>query len=172
LGINRRGGAVINGIASRSAAADAGLREGDVILSVNGAPVRGAADARNQFAMLRVGARVELDILRGGKTRQVTGRIADPYEGYVEGRRIADSLAGALIGELDRQGGVPALPVGTIEPDSPAWMAGLREGDRILQVNGQRVGSLGEAAQIIRHVGGLVSLQIQRGDDLVILARR
>ncbi|MCG6986234.1 MAG: Do family serine endopeptidase [Thiocapsa sp.] len=172
LGIDLRDGAVVNGVEPESAAAAAGLREGDVILTINGAAVKGAADLRNRFGLLRVGAAVQLDILRGGKVRRVDGTIADPYRDFVEGRRVAPSLAGALLGELDRRGGVPALPVGTVEPGTAAWNAGLREGDRILQVNGQRVASLRDVARVLEQSGLLLSLRIQRGDDLLILARR
>ncbi len=172
LATERRDGALVSAIEPDSAAAKAGLREGDLILKLNGAKVKGADDLRTRFGLLSVGASVELEILRDGKTRRLTGTIADPYEDFVAGERIAPSLAGALLGELDRHGGVPALPVGTIEPDSPAWHAGLREGDRILQVNGQRVVSLRDLAEILRGSGELVSLRIQRGDDLIMLARR
>jgi S1-C subfamily serine protease len=172
LDTERRDGALVSAIEPDSAAAKAGLREGDLILKLNGAKVKGADDLRTRFGLLSVGASVELEILRDGKTRRLTGTIANPYEDFVAGERIAPSFAGALLGELDRRGGVPALPVGTIEPDSPAWHAGLREGDRILQVNGQRVVSLRDLAEILRGSGELVSLRIQRGDDLIMLARR
>jgi Do/DeqQ family serine protease len=172
LGIERRDGAVVNAVEPDSAAAAAGLEEGDVILAINGAPVKGADDLRTRFGLLRVGAHVELEISRGGKTRRLEGRIADPYQSYVEGRRVAPALAGALLGELDRRGGVPALPVGTVEPGSAAWNAGLREGDRLLQVNGQRVASLRDVARVLRQTGDILTLRIQRGDDLLVLARR
>ncbi len=172
LGIKRRDGAVVNGVEPDSAAASAGLREGDVILTINGGAVKGAEDVRNRFGLLRVGTPVELEIMRGGKTRRITGTIADPYKSFVEGRRVGASLEGALLGELDRRGGIPALPVGTVEPGSAAWNACLREGDRIVQVNGQRVVSLRDVAQVLQQSRGLVSVRIQRGGDLLILSRR
>lgn len=172
LGVDNRDGVLISGIEPGSAAEAAGMQEGDIILGINGAKVKGADDLRNRFGLLRVGAKIELDVLRGGKNRRITGVIDDPYRKFTEGRRVAPSLTGALIGDLDRRGGVPALPVGTVEPGSAAWQAGLREGDRILQVNGQRVASLQDIGLVLAHSGGLVSIRIQRGDDLLILTRR
>ncbi|WP_201097934.1 DegQ family serine endoprotease [Thiocystis minor] len=167
-----REGALVTSVEKGSAADDAGLREGDIILTVNDKPVRGSADLRNRFGLLRVGERVELEIVRGGKQRRLSGIIADPYRDFVRGDRLSPILAGALLGELDRRGGVPAVPVGTVETDTPAWNAGLREGDRILQVNGQGIDSLREIAILLSKAGGLYSLRVQRGDDLVLLARR
>ncbi len=66
LGIARHDGAVVNAVEPDSAAAAAGLQEGDVILAINGAAVKGADDLRNRFGLLRVGARVEArDLARG-----------------------------------------------------------------------------------------------------------
>ncbi len=172
LGIQDRNGALVTSVEKRSAADEAGLREGDVILTLNQKPVRDSADLRNQFGLLRVGEAVELEIVRNGKPRRLSGTIADPYRDFVPGKRVAPSLAGALLGELDNRGGVPAVPVGTVDPDSPAWSAGLREGDRIIQVNGQRIGGLRDIASVLSSSKGLFSLRIQRGDDLILLARR
>lgn len=172
LDIQDREGALVTSIDKGSAAADAGLREGDVILMINGKPVRGSADLRNRFGLLRVGERVELEIVRGGKPLHLAGTIADPYRDFILGKRLAPSLEGALFGELDRKSGVPAVPVGPVETDSPAWNAGLREGDRILQVNGQGINKLRDIAVLLREAGGLYSLRVQRGEDLVMLVRR
>lgn len=172
LGIAGRDGALVTTVDPGSAAAEAGVREGDVILALNGKPVRGSSDLRNQFGLLRVGEQVKLDISRNGRLRQLRGEIADPYRAFIPGKRISPSLAGALLGALDSHEAVPAVPVGTVEPNSAAWLAGLREGDRIIQVNSQRIGSLRDIATVLRNSNGLSSLRIQRGDDLILLARR
>lgn len=172
LGIPDLEGALVAAVEPDSAAAAAGLRDGDVIRAVNGKRIRAADDLRNQFGLLRVGETVDLDIIRNGKQRQLSGEIADPYRDFLPGKRVARSLAGALLGELDRQGGVPAVPVGSVEPESPAWNAGLRESDRILEVNGERIRSLQDIALVLQRSSGLISLRIQRGDELLLLARR
>ncbi|MBK1709221.1 MULTISPECIES: Do family serine endopeptidase [Marichromatium] len=172
LGLEHRAGAVVTRIDPDSAAAAAGLRVGDVILGVNDEPIANASDVRNRFGVLRVGSRVALDIVRDGRALRLNGLIADPYRDYLPGARIDEALAGALIGAFDRSGGVPGLPVGRVEPDSPAWAAGLREGDRILNANGVRIDALQTLARVLRRAGGLYSLSLQRGDELVRLSRR
>jgi serine protease DegQ len=71
-------GALISQILKNSAAEQAGLRVGDVVVSVDGKPVTGAADLRNTIGMLRVGTEVRLRILRDGKRMSVTAVVAKP----------------------------------------------------------------------------------------------
>ncbi len=154
-----------------SAAAEAGLREGDVILAVNGDPIKGVTISAT-IGSVGVGARVELRSRVTARRAGSPGPLPTPTASFVEGRRIAPGLAGALLGETRSSRGVPALPVGTVEANSPAWHAGLREGDRLLEVNGQRVASLRDVTQVLRQTGDILTLRIQRGDDLLVLARR
>ncbi|NEV61186.1 DegQ family serine endoprotease [Thiorhodococcus minor] len=165
-------GALVTSVEDGSAAHEAGIKTGDVIRALNGKPVRGATDLRNQFGLLRVGERVDLELIRKGRLRRLEGRVADPYADFLPGERIAPSLEGAVLGELNLQDNIPAVPVGTVKADSPAWHAGLREGDRIIQVNGQRIGGLRDIASVLRKSKRLYSLRIQRGDDLILLTRR
>jgi len=170
LGIEGRLGAVVTDVEPDSAAAESGLREGDVILTIDGRPITGASDIRNRFGLLSVGSRVSLDVRRAGQPLTLHGEIADPYRNFVPGERLSASLKGALFGEGKAQDG--AVEIGTVDQDSPAWDAGLREGDRILSVNGQRIRGLHDMALQLRQSGGLYSARLQRGDRLILLSRR
>lgn len=170
LGIEGRLGAVVTDVEPDSAAAESGLREGDVILAINGRPITGASDIRNRFGLLSVGAPVSLDVRRAGRPLTLHGEIAEPYRKFVPGERLSASLKGALFGEGKARD--DAVLIGTVDQDSPAWDAGLREGDRILSVNGQRVRGLHDMALQLRQSGGLYSVRIQRGDRLILLSRR
>ncbi len=170
LGIESRLAAVVTSVAPRSAAAEAGLREGDVILTINGRPITGASDIRNRFGLLPIGTAVTLDVRRAGQALRLHGVIADPFRDYVPGKRLAASLDGALLGESKSRDG--AVEVGTVAKDSPAWNSGLREGDRILGFNGDRVDGLQDLAAQLRRSGVIYSLSILRGERLILLSRR
>lgn len=170
LGVEGRSGALVTAVEPDSAAAESGLRQGDLVLRLDGRPVNGAADIRTRFGLLPVGAKVTLDVLRGGRPLTLRGEIADPYRNFVPGERLSPSLRGSLLGEGDGRRG--PVRVGTVNAQSPAWESGLREGDRILSVNGEPVRGLKDLARGLRKGGGLYSLQIQRGDRLVVLSRR
>ncbi len=170
MGISARQGAVVTAVEPGSAAAEAGVAEGDAILKIDGLPVSGASDIRTRFGLLRVGAKVKLEVMRAGQTLALTGRIADPYQDFARGERIAPTLAGALLGDGNDQ--TPAVRVGRVSEDSPAWTSGLREGDLILGVNRSRIGTLRELSAAIRQDRGLYSLRVQRGDRLILLSQR
>jgi serine protease DegQ len=68
-------GALISKVVPGSAAAQAGLKTGDVVVGLNGSPVRGATDLRNRIGLMTVGTDVSLDVLRRGEHVTVSARI-------------------------------------------------------------------------------------------------
>jgi Do/DeqQ family serine protease len=74
MGVTARQGAVIDFVDVLSPAQRAGLVPGDIILSVDGDTVRGAADLRNRVGMTPVGRKIQLTLLRdkARKTLDVT----------------------------------------------------------------------------------------------------
>jgi Do/DeqQ family serine protease len=75
--VNARG-VEISEVAPGSAADHAGIKVGDVVVSMNGVPLESAAQLRNGLALLRVGQSVELRLLRNGAERSVTLTINPP----------------------------------------------------------------------------------------------
>src|ERR1700733_3806126 len=75
--VNARG-AEISEVAADSAADHAGIKVGDVVVSMNGVPLESATQLRNGLALLRVGQSVELRLLRSGAERSVTLTINPP----------------------------------------------------------------------------------------------
>ena len=151
-----------------SPAEKAGLQVGAVIVAVQGRPVSDADDLRNAVGLMRVGERVDLDILRRGKQRTVTAKVGEPELTRVEGARISRFLDGAVLAEPD-QGGVT---IAEIDRNSTAWQAGLRQGDLIESANRQAVTTLEELrAAVGRERNGLL-LNIRRGDAAMFVLIR
>jgi Do/DeqQ family serine protease len=97
-------GVYITGIASGSAAAGAGLREGDIIQSIDGVPLNSSSEFSERIARHRPGDVVKLTYLRNGKTNTVNIRLKE------ESKAIA---SGTLKGIYERLGA-------TFAPISPA----------------------------------------------------
>jgi Do/DeqQ family serine protease len=78
LGAQDQDGVVIARVRPRSAAAQAGLKTGDVVIAVNGAAIHGSGDFKNALSLLPEGAAVDLTVLRQGRQRKVTARLDGP----------------------------------------------------------------------------------------------
>ena len=75
LGTTRTQGAVIARVEPGSPAERAGLRTNDVVIAVDGAPIRNGAELKNRVVVARIGDAVDLTIVRGGSERTVAVRI-------------------------------------------------------------------------------------------------
>jgi Do/DeqQ family serine protease len=75
LGTRHTQGAVIARVDPGSPAERAGLRTNDLVIAVNGAPMRSGTELRNRVGLSRIGDEVELTIDRGGMERNVAVRI-------------------------------------------------------------------------------------------------
>jgi serine protease Do len=70
LGLPSTDGVLVNDVDSGSPAEDAGVRVGDVIVAVNGEPVRDFEEARRALFGVQVGDRLQLDVLRKGEAHR------------------------------------------------------------------------------------------------------
>ncbi|WP_295538037.1 Do family serine endopeptidase [Thiolapillus sp.] len=156
FGISHHHGAVVTQVLPGSAADKAGLISGDIIIAIDGKDVSDGGALRNAVGMLRAGNTIKLKVIRDGKRKNISAKIALPKDARAEGFKFSKRLDGALLGNLDdkhplsESGGVEVLKV---KRNSPAWEAGLRAGDVIVSVNRQPVGSLMEFSALAAQAG-------------------
>lgn len=159
-------GAVIAQVMPRSTAARAGLREGDVVLRVNGRPIRDGSALRNAIGLLEVGASVQLDILRDGKPLTINARVGEYVPATAEGDAINPRLAGASFEDIGPgsplAGRVQGVRIAQVESGSPAARAGLRSNDVITAVNHRAISSTAELRRAAAGRDALL-LNITRG---------
>ena len=77
LGLPEVRGVVVRQVEPGSPAERAGIREGDVILAFNGAPVNDSNSLRNRVASTQPGTEVTLTIFRNGREQQVSARLGE-----------------------------------------------------------------------------------------------
>jgi serine protease Do/serine protease DegQ len=168
-------GAVIAQVSPRSAAARAGLKEGDVVLSINGRPVRDGGSLRNAIGVLEVGEAVRLEVLRDGKPLTLDAKVGEYVPAKAEGGALHPRLAGATFEDIGPNsplnGKVEGVLVAGVESGSPAARAGLRKNDVIIGVNRQRVAGTAELQQLAAGGDPLV-INLLRGREELLLVLR
>jgi len=171
---SQRGGAVVVEIQAGSSAEHAGLRPGDVVVRVNGRPIRRAQELTNALGVLAVGDAVSLQILRDGIERKIVAKIGERAPPRVaDAPTLAERLSGAQFVNFKRQqaqtkdgDGVLVLAV---ELGSAAWRYGLRKGDVVVAVNRKPVRRLAELEHAVSISGRALMLKIQRGRGSVFI---
>lgn len=174
--IGQSRGVVVARVEDDSAAEKAGMRAGDVIVAVNGDAVEDSADVRNMIGLIRVGTKMEIDVIRDGKKKRLEAKIAEKKSKSVAGKKLSKKLAGAelTLTEVERRNGeaMPVILISKLEAGSPAGNSGLRGGDIILSVNKRPVSSFEQMEQAIKIESRGLLLNIQRGNrGLFILIR-
>jgi serine protease Do/serine protease DegQ len=162
-------GALVSQVAEGSAAARAGIQAGDVITTLHGQPVKGAAELRNSIGMLKVGDSVEIDLLRDGKPKRLTAVLREVAQ-LADAESIHSALAGADLADATEGSGGGVI-VRSVQPGSPAEQSGLRADDRIVAVNRSRVSSLAQLREVTKDQTSML-IQLQRGNQAMILPLR
>ena len=175
LGIDTTRGAVIAQVIPDSAADDAGLQEGDVVIAVNEREIVDASSLRNTIGLFRADEEIEVSFLRDGKRQSMRIRIRaiEPVAG--QGLKINKRLEGIRLADIDEedgpqgQRGVRAVEVAQT---SLAWSAGLREGDLIISVNKQPIYSLKDVEQAVDENDAMLLLNVVRGNTGLFIVIR
>ncbi len=147
LGLQRPEGALVTELYPRAAGERAGLRERDIILSVNGVSVRDEGGVRYQFATQRPGARVPLVVRRDGRQMALNANAEAPPGGAPEARELQGRhpLSGARVVTLTpataEASGLDPFKSGVfiqaLDRGGVAARIGFRPGDIIDEVNGR-----------------------------------
>jgi serine protease Do/serine protease DegQ len=153
FGVNRRDGVVVVEVEPDSAASRAGLRPGDIITKVRDREIRKVTDFDGQAAITFVGARVPLEILRGGRISKVTLDVRDEPLEKVTGERIDNRLAGTVLQNFRNEGDTvegAGVLVTEVRENSIAWQFGMRPGDIVVACNRRGVRNLEELRETAR----------------------
>ena len=162
-------GAVVTRVEPGSSAERAGLKAGDVVLEIDGRPVRGGTDLRNRIGLLRAGSDVRLRILRDGREETVTARIEAPQRQEMQGDAVDARLAGVSFERVLDRDGASRIRIVAVQPRSLAARGGLREGDVILSVNRREVSRLEDLPEAAAAGRGSLLLNVQRGTSAFFL---
>jgi serine protease Do len=143
VGLDKAGGAIVAGLADDGPAAGAGLKTGDVVLSVNGSSVKDARDLSRQIAALEPASKVTLQLWRDGARKDLTVTLGalpnQPAKVAATGEDSAMSVGKLGLTLAPATGDAKGVSIVSVEPGSPADGKGFRKGDVIAEVAGKSV---------------------------------
>jgi serine protease Do len=182
FGLDRVEGVVISDVAPNSPAAKAGLKSGDVVMSINGQPVESSADLRMRISQADPGASVPMSVRRGSSTMDITAKLGelpsdqgststvDSAKSTMSGLEV-EGLTSQFREQLHVSSGTQGVAVSQVDPNSAAAAGGVQQGDVIEEVNHHPVANVSEFEQAMHGASGqTMLLHIVRGGTGLYLA--
>jgi len=156
LGLENRRGALAVQVFLGSPADKGGIKAGDFITQVNGRDARGVQQLQMLVGDLKPGDNATFTVIRDRQSMDIRVRIEERTDQVASDNRklwpgvtvvpLNDQIRQSL--DLDRN--ARGLFVLQVVSGSPADIIGLRQGDRVISVNGQTVGDIAAFYRTLR----------------------
>lgn len=189
LNLPENSGVLVSDVNKDTPAAKAGVRRGDVIMSVDDHKVRTTGELRNAIAAAGANRTVRLRILREGKELTLNVALTEmpsKLSGSEEVSGAPGSKAAPELGmqvqpltpDLKKKLEVPpeinqGVVITDLAPSSDAAQAGLRPGDVILEINRTKVTSPNELERAWQSTkGNLLALVLRKGTTNYLVIKR
>lgn len=182
LGLKEAKGALVGSVMEGEPASKAGMKAGDIIVSVDGTAIEDAAALLRVIADKAPGSKAAIAVWRDGKTTDLTVTLGERKtsqsgeQNDKDPKQKSEGLLGISVRSLtdeerrdlkiEKNEG---LIITDVNPDKPAAEADLRPGDVILKANLKPVHDAAELSKIVTEEGaarGAVMLQISRRGDV------
>ena len=153
LGLGQARGALVSEVMAGSAAAKAGIQAGDVILAVEGVPIRRAEELPRNVARHTPGKTIDVELYRDGRSFELKATLdklenedgPPAHRGGKKKPAAQESMLGIEV-EDARSGGVQV--VGLTRPHDE-----LRPGDVIVEANGKKVRNVAALRAVLEDAG-------------------
>jgi Do/DeqQ family serine protease len=178
LGLNRPTGALVVEVTERGPAADAGLKRGDVIASIDNQVVDDAESVGFRLGVKPLGGAARLAVLRDGKTLDLSLKLASapeipardaltiksqsPFEGA-----LVMNLSPAVAEELSVDGSHQGVVVASVGESTIAAQVGVQKGDIVVAVNGRTIGTTHDLERACSERARWWDVTIQRGGETI-----
>ncbi|BAC24289.1 degQ [Wigglesworthia glossinidia endosymbiont of Glossina brevipalpis] len=170
--IDAQRGAFVSEVIPNSAASKAGMKAGDIILSVNGKSIKSFAELRVKVGITAPGKTISLGILRNGKPKNISVTLDDKSNIYTLEDISIPSLQGVSLSNGSLKDGTLGVKVEDVIKDSPAYVIGLKKNDIIIGINRERVQNLDQLKKALNSKPSVIALNIVRGEAKIFLLLR
>jgi serine protease Do len=172
LGLKSKAGAVISSVEPDSPAEKANLKQYDVIVRVNGEPVKSSDELRFKIADVQPGNKVDLVVIRDGKETKLAAVVdeldPEPEKGQIASpeKDIGVSIVALTAASARRYGlrTTEGLLITEVRRGSEADRENLQAGMIILEVNRKKVATVRDFEDILKKTAA--------GDEVILLVRQ
>ena len=176
FGLPDQNGALVGDVVPGSPASNAGIKSGDVIVSVNDKQITGADNLKLVISQLEPGSQARIGIVRDGSSKTVVATLGTLSEkgGSPDAQNDSDNetsrtdaLDGVEVADLDSQArqqlqlpdDIHGAIVTDVENDSNSADAGLLPNDVIVEINRQPVNNADDAVHLCK---------VAKGDQILV----
>ena len=178
LGLDKAGGVLVNKVTAKSPADRADIREGDVLLSLNGHELHDVDTLKFRLATLSAGDDVKIRVLRAHEAQTIQVSLAKlpeippRDETVLEGNQPLTGLRviniNPAVAEEFNLGeeSVGVMVTGVVDNSFVARF-GLQTGDRVLSINGEKVISVKQLQKLLRSKATRWLIAVQRAQQVL-----
>ncbi|MDP2921537.1 MAG: Do family serine endopeptidase [Candidatus Omnitrophota bacterium] len=180
FGLNDKNGVLVSRIVSASPAERAGLKPGDVIISLDNEKIKNTEVLIRNILKRNIGDKVALEVVREGKIYSATVEIGERPEDKTvvtekkaepkAAEKIVSSWRGLEVSDITSEiaqrfklNSENGIIVTGVQAGSPAEQAGIRQGDVIYEINRTTVNNVKDYMAIVSKVSGDTLLGTYRG---------
>ena len=180
IGLSPPSGVLLDSVDPAGPLGRAGIRQGDVVLAIDGWVIRDPVELRFRISTKQIGDQSEIDLWRSGKPFSISVRLEAPPETVprdqvtlntgspLDGVEVAN-LSPAVKEEYSLNVGGDGVVVLDVKGRSFARRLGLRPGDVIVKVNGASVGSVRDLLEVAGKRLRRWRFVVRRGDKMHVL---
>ncbi len=179
FGLKKAQGALVAAVEPKSPADKAGIKTGDIILSVDGRAIENSIDLPRVIGESRPGTAVTLKVWRQGETKELRASLGEaPAEKVARAdseSKAKPSKLGLAVRPLTEEERKQIEAEGGLlveQSEGPAARAGVQAGDVILAFNNQPVKTVDQLRRLVDRSRGSIALLIQREGNKIYVPIR
>lgn len=158
--INQVSGIYVQSVEDGGSASDAGIKEGDIIVGINGVHVKNTSQLHEQLVKCKPNDEVKLKIIKSGKEKTINVKLKNTYDRVVVQRDGIADIGGAILENVDIalktkfniNSGIFVKDL----KDGPMKAAGMRKGYIIKKINNTEVPDVPALCQLLSNKNEVV----------------
>lgn len=166
--IDAQRGAFVSEVLPKSSAAKAGIKSGDVLVSVDGKRINSFAELRAKIGTSQIGKEITIGLIRSGKPLDVKVVLENDEGETTKAEKLSESLLGATLSNATVSN-TKGVQIDSVAPKSPAAVIGLVKGDLIFGVNDIRVENIEQFRKVIDGKPPVLAMKVLRGGETLYL---